>query len=235
MLARWQSGGSGKLRAIDSGTSFSRRLFFWLCVFVEETSCKVLLSAFIIVTNTFFACASARLPCLSPAALFLPNPPPPCSISPPFRPSTCPPTRPTDPSSASCCATMSSSHHPSSGVHPVLGLINRCDALAQSFDTTFEASCTLLTNLANGVGSGTMEDTLTSLRATLQQCEDIVNAMLGCIYEDIPHLLDQLDTQTEVGVGNFNPKQALDGISQLFYVRSTPPPLSPPSFHCCFP
>lgn len=69
-----------------------------------------------------------------------------------------------------------------------------------------------------------MDNTLTVLRSTLDQCEGVVGEMLGCIYADIPHLLDQLDRgEEEVGeggkvvVGNWNPKQALDGISQLFY------------------
>lgn len=118
-------------------------------------------------------------------------------------------------------------------VHPVLNLINRCDTLAQQFDTTFSASCTLLTNMSNGMvspsGPQTMDNTLTVLRSTLDQCEGVVGEMLGCIYADIPHLLDQLDRgEEEVGeggkvvVGNWNPKQALDGISQLFYVRFSP-------------
>lgn len=122
---------------------------------------------------------------------------------------------------------MASSH--TGSVHPVLYLINRCDELARSFDATFDASCTLLTNLANNTPAigepTTMEHTLASLRTTLEQCEAIVGAMLACIYEDIPHLLDQLD-QKGPGVaegvpGNWNPKQALDGISQLFYVSTT--------------
>lgn len=109
-----------------------------------------------------------------------------------------------------------------SGIHPVLTLINRCDELARNFDSTFEQSCILLTNLANNAPAPgqptTMDDTLMSLRKTLEKCEEIVGAMLNCIYEDIPHLLDQLDSGENVGVGNWNPKQALDGISQLFYV-----------------
>lgn len=132
---------------------------------------------------------------------------------------------------------------PPSTVHPVLNLINRCDELARTFDSTFESSCSLLTNLANGTPSGggggrtptTMDETLMVLRATLEKCEEVVGMMLNCIYEDIPHLLDQLDNQGQqhdqaggnggVGVvGNWNPKQALDGISQLFYVRSSPSP-----------
>ncbi|SOV05053.1 uncharacterized protein UDID_03103 [Ustilago sp. UG-2017a] len=108
-----------------------------------------------------------------------------------------------------------------SGIHPVLTLINRCDELARNFDSTFEQSCILLTNLANNAPAPgqptTMDDTLMSLRKTLEKCEEIVGAMLNCIYEDIPHLLDQLDSGENVGVGNWNPKQALDGISQLFY------------------
>ncbi|CCF49609.1 hypothetical protein NDA11_000246 [Ustilago hordei] len=111
-----------------------------------------------------------------------------------------------------------------SGVHPVLTLINRCDELARNFDSTFEESCILLTNLANNTPAPgqptTMDDTLMSLRKTLEKCEEIVGAMLNCIYEDIPHLLDQLDSGENVGVGNWNPKQALDGISQLFYPLS---------------
>ncbi|KAJ9475146.1 hypothetical protein PHBOTO_005223 [Pseudozyma hubeiensis] len=116
----------------------------------------------------------------------------------------------------------------SSTVHPVLTLINRCDALAAQFDTTFSHSCTLLTNLSNGQSSATLDETLMVLRKTLDECEQVVGAMLGCIYEDIPHLLDMIDSQAEGGggedekgrhgiVGNWNPKQALDGISQLFY------------------
>nr|CDI52938.1 putative protein [Melanopsichium pennsylvanicum 4] len=62
-----------------------------------------------------------------------------------------------------------------------------------------------------------MDDTLLSLRSTLEKCEQVVGAMLNCIYEDIPHLLDQLDNGVEAGVGNHDAKQALDGISQLFY------------------
>lgn len=107
-------------------------------------------------------------------------------------------------------------------VHPVLSLINHCDELARTFDSTFETSCVLLTNLANGTSAPgqptTMDDTLMSLRNTLEKCEEIVGAMLNCIYADIPHLLDQLDSGENVGVGNWNPKQGLDGISQLFYV-----------------
>lgn len=117
----------------------------------------------------------------------------------------------------------------SSTVHPVLTLINRCDALAAQFDTTFSHSCKLLTNLSNGQSSATLDETLMVLRKTLDECEQVVGAMLGCIYEDIPHLLDMIDSQAEGGggeeekgrhgiVGNWNPKQALDGISQLFYV-----------------
>lgn len=116
---------------------------------------------------------------------------------------------------------MSTSVH-GGGVHPVLTLINRCDELARTFDSTFESSCTLLTNLANGTpapGSPTtMDDTLMALRETLEKCEGIVGSMLNCIYADIPHLLDQIDSGSEGTVGNFNPKQALDSISQLFYV-----------------
>lgn len=125
-------------------------------------------------------------------------------------------------------------------VHPVLTLINRCDQLAQQFDATFAASCTLLTDLSNGQSSKTLEETLMVLRSTLDECEQVVGAMLACIYEDIPHLLDMLDRDAEAGaqagggakglegvVGNWNPKQALDGISQLFYVGFH---LFPPSF-----
>ena len=112
-----------------------------------------------------------------------------------------------------------------SAIHPVLTLINSCDSLAQQFDTTFAASCTLLTNLANNTpapGAPTnMDVTLMSLRGTLEQCEGIVGNMLNCIYADIPHLLDSLDGEGGTGamVGNWNPKQALDDISRLFYVR----------------
>ncbi|SPO26225.1 uncharacterized protein UTRI_02501 [Ustilago trichophora] len=107
----------------------------------------------------------------------------------------------------------------SSAIHPVLNLINRCDALAQEFDSQFEQSCNLLRNLVDGNNQSAfgMDETLMSLRTTLEKCEAIVTSMLNCIYEDIPHLLDQLDSGTETGVGNWNPKQALDGISQLFY------------------
>ncbi len=71
-----------------------------------------------------------------------------------------------------------------------------------------------------------------SLRGTLEKCEEVVGAMLGCIYDDIPHLLDQIDSGAEgaaggnggYGVGNWNPKSALDGISQLFYVSLMLPP-----------
>ncbi|EST08504.1 hypothetical protein PSEUBRA_001928 [Kalmanozyma brasiliensis GHG001] len=114
----------------------------------------------------------------------------------------------------------------STAVHPVLRLINRCDTLAQTFDTHFSASCTLLSNLAAGTPAAgsptTMDDTLMSLRSTLASCEEVVGQMLACIYEDIPHLLDQLDRegagQGGPGVvGNWNPRLALDGISQLFY------------------
>ncbi|SJX62215.1 uncharacterized protein SRS1_13062 [Sporisorium reilianum f. sp. reilianum] len=108
-----------------------------------------------------------------------------------------------------------------SSVHPVLTLINRCDALAQQFDTTFSASCTLLTDMANGVvapgGPQTMDDTLSVLRSTLERCEAVVGEMLGCIYADIPLLLDQLDAGEGKEVGSWNARQALDGISQLFY------------------
>lgn len=137
----------------------------------------------------------------------------------------CPSLR--SPTSATDYSHNMSAAPPHSGVHPVLTLINRCDELARSFDSTFESSCTLLTNLANGTPAPgqptTMDDTLMSLRATLERCEEIVGAMLNCIYEDIPHLLDQLDSGAEGGVGNWNPKEALDGISQLFYVSHLSP------------
>lgn len=114
------------------------------------------------------------------------------------------------------------SHSPAGGVHPVLALVNRCDELARTFDSTFEASCNLLRQ-----PTGTLDDTLAALRSTLDQCEQIVGAMLACIYEDIPHLLDQLDSNDHL-VANWNPKLALESISTLFYV-SPPTPHSPSS------
>ncbi len=107
-------------------------------------------------------------------------------------------------------------------MHPVLALVNRCDELARTFDSTFEASCNLLRQ-----PTGTLDDTLAALRSTLDQCEQIVGAMLACIYEDIPHLLDQLDSNDHL-VANWNPKLALESISSLFYV-SPPNPPSPSS------
>lgn len=112
--------------------------------------------------------------------------------------------------------------------HPVLTLINRCDALAQQFDSTFESSCVLLRNLADGTpapGSPTtMDDTLMALRETLGRCEEVVGAMLGCVYEDIPHLLDQQDQGERGGiVGSWDPKGALESISTLFYVSTATP------------
>lgn len=80
-----------------------------------------------------------------------------------------------------------------------------------------------LTERASGDASATLDDTLTDLRTTLDRCEDVVSAMLRCIYDDIPHLLDMLDRQAETdqcvpGVfASWNPKQALDDISELFY------------------
>lgn len=108
-------------------------------------------------------------------------------------------------------------------VHPVLTLVNQCDELARRFDTIFQDSCTLLTNVANGQPAGeevgSLDQVLMRLRETLDQCEQVVAAMLACIYEDIPHLLDQLDQATDWPVvANFDPKLALDSISQLFYV-----------------
>ncbi len=114
------------------------------------------------------------------------------------------------------------SHSTSGGVHPVLALVNRCDELARTFDSTFEASCNLLRQ-----PTGTLDDTLAALRSTLDQCEQIVGAMLACIYEDIPHLLDQLDSNDHL-VANWNPKLALESISTLFYV--SPQPYPPPLF-----
>lgn len=121
----------------------------------------------------------------------------------------------------------------------MLGLINKCDQLAQTFDSTFESSCLLLRNLANSSSSSmTMDEVLMKLRETLGKCEAIVTEMLNCIYQDIPHLLDQLDNNQNnsnnnevVTVGNWNPKQALDSISLLFYVSSPPQPPPPTSFH----
>lgn len=84
-----------------------------------------------------------------------------------------------------------------------------------------------LTERASGDASATLDDTLTDLRTTLDKCEDVVSAMLRCIYDDIPHLLDMLDRQAETdkrvpGVfASWNPKQALDDISELFYVSAT--------------
>ncbi|TKY86403.1 hypothetical protein EX895_004552 [Sporisorium graminicola] len=108
--------------------------------------------------------------------------------------------------------------------HPVLTLINRCDALAQQFDTTFAASCKLLTDVANGnispSGPQTMDEALMALRDTLETCEATVSQMQGCVWEDIPHLLNQLDSGGEAGVGNWNPRQALTDISELFYSYS---------------
>lgn len=118
------------------------------------------------------------------------------------------------------------SHSTSGGVHPVLALVNRCDELARTFDSTFEASCNLLRQ-----PTGTLDDTLAALRSTLDQCEQIVGAMLACIYEDIPHLLDQLDSNDHL-VANWNPKLALESISTLFYV--SPQPYPPPPFLTIF-
>lgn len=121
------------------------------------------------------------------------------------------------------------------GVHPVLELINKCDALAKTFDATFAQSVTLIEQVANNSQGGAvayntrgaasmMEQMLVMLRDTLQKCEATVNQMLGCIYSDVPLLLDQLDADQQATASlpsNFNPKSALDSISQLFYVGAT--------------
>ncbi|KIS70084.1 uncharacterized protein UMAG_10187 [Mycosarcoma maydis] len=110
-----------------------------------------------------------------------------------------------------------------STVQPVVTLVHRCDQLAQRFDSIFLSACMRLTERASGDASATLDDTLTDLRTTLDRCEDVVSAMLRCIYDDIPHLLDMLDRQAETdqcvpGVfASWNPKQALDDISELFY------------------
>ena len=114
-----------------------------------------------------------------------------------------------------------------STVQPVVTLVHRCDQLAQRFDSIFLSACMRLTERASGDASATLDDTLTDLRTTLDKCEDVVSAMLRCIYDDIPHLLDMLDRQAETdqcvpGVfASWNPKQALDDISELFYVSAT--------------
>lgn len=121
------------------------------------------------------------------------------------------------------------------GVHPVLELINKCDALAKTFDATFAQSVSLIEQVANNSYGGAvahntrgassmMEQTLAMLRETLQNCEAVVNQMLGCIYSDVPLLLDQLDTDQRALASlpsNFNPKSALDSISQFFYVSAS--------------
>ncbi|PWZ02108.1 hypothetical protein BCV70DRAFT_57163 [Testicularia cyperi] len=104
-----------------------------------------------------------------------------------------------------------------SGVHPVLGLINKCDGLAKTFDNTFARSVALLEGLTNGTSTTSLDETMQVLRETLDRCEQIVGEMLNCIYADIPLLLDQMDANQPGLPGNFNPKSALDSISQLFY------------------
>lgn len=121
----------------------------------------------------------------------------------------------------------------------MLELINKCDALAKTFDSTFAQSVSLVEHFTTSSHGGAvahntrgassmMEQTLAMLRETLQQCEAVVNQMLGCIYSDVPLLLDQLDSDQQATASlpsNFNPKSALDSISQLFYVCTTSVPM----------